>query len=193
MNYQHEFHVYTHVTRSESRGLSWGSCILQYFPNGVTIEKKHYIIAKTQPVLSEVVRPTICWWDKPLRSLPTSTETAPRHARQVPHPVPLRRGRPLLHQHWLSAKLPPVARGKEPNDYRFLSAAAAPAWFWEKVLLSLTVCCVPPVRGLQGSRLRQRPRQKRLFSRLQSKCSWGVWRPAKVLDAACFLKASPLG
>lgn len=41
VNYHHELHFYTHVTRSESRGLSSGSCILQYFPDGVTIEKKH--------------------------------------------------------------------------------------------------------------------------------------------------------
>jgi len=39
-------------------------------------------------------------------------ETAARHAVQIPHLVPVFRGRPVLHQHPVTPQLPHVARGK---------------------------------------------------------------------------------
>lgn len=81
-----------------------------------------------------------------------SAEAAAWHARQVPHPVPLCGGRPLLHQRQLSVQLPPVACGKEPNHHRCLSVAAAPPWLWFKTaaLADAALCVSSPSEAFRA-------------------------------------------
>lgn len=127
---------------SECRWISSWSCILQCFTDKVTMGKNTTSLQKQELMCPSAEMNTPCSFHL--------AETAPRHARQVPRLVPLRGGRPLLHQHRLSAQLPPVARGKEPNHYRFLSATAAPYWYrpcssWQLVVSLLSEAFRAPV------------------------------------------------